>query len=264
MNIRCNCCGRKIPKEDFKEKTSNGKYICMYCLYLQPYETKNIQIMHTSKKHNKSYGFEFECYPYNSTATANLLQRKYGFIPTYDSSLSDGGIEFKSPIYLSKNGFRKIFDFVLLNANTTNEDCGQHINIGDCRLDCIIMKLIHFYSDMIFHPLSEYMYAHKDSTEKICGRYFNDYCDHRIINSKKRFYFINTCHSNRLEFRLAKLITSEQYFKLVCMYTEMTDVLINYIISYYNDIIKNEIDKIKKLSFILVSIFKKYEKQLDK
>lgn len=249
----CSCCGGKNIVENMIYG-KNKKYICLSCNDIQPYSTKNDLKFHKKKKHGKTYGFEFECIPNSIQDKVVLCDRKYSFIPTYDASLPKDGIEFKTPIYYSLNGIKPMLKTLTTCADFTHVDCGQHINIGDTKyINCKNMCKIRDYSPIIFTPLAMYLKENRESTVKICGRYFTDYAT--ISSYTDHYSWINLSHDNRIEFRLSKMQTPTQYFQLICMWTEMLDAIITWFLP--NPSYKSA----QKTSEKLVKIFQKYENE---
>lgn len=256
--VTCHVCKNKLPKIfSLERKDSKGcHHICFGCLSIRPYSTRNNKLVHTPKKNMKTYGFEFECIPKDNDSYVKLCDTKYNLIPTGDSSLISGGVEFKSPTYQSLNGIRTIFQLVYDNADTKHRTCGQHINIGDIRLNGHNWRnrIIKFSSD-IFDDIVKYMKLNKEQVIEVCGRNFCNYASAGRYGYDNHFSWINISHDRRIEFRLAKMQNPTQYFYLTMMYREFLDCLLNgFILKNPSNDKQNAAICSKKL----VSIFKKY------
>lgn len=228
-SFKCCRCHDSFSLDEV-EKTANGKYICYHCKEVQSYYTKNDAKTHTGKGHNKTYGFELECVPNCHEDALVLYDRKYNLKATSDASLPDNGIEFKTPTYYSLNGIKRMLTTFSRYVDFGHESCGQHINIGDTEYlnaDTICKIKEHAYD--IFRPLYEAMYDNPLTTKKICGRYFNDYAQWDS-SFESHFSWINLNHDNRIEFRISKIRTPEQYVQLTYMWTEVVDAIITHFI----------------------------------
>lgn len=253
--VVCSCCGNKAQKATVTKGT-NGKYVCGQCIETKGYYTKNNSVYKKHKAHNKTYGFEFECVPYSEADKASLLDGRYGFIPTHDGSLPSDGVEFKTPTYQSLNGFKAMLRTCSKYADFENIQCGQHINIGDTKyINENSMSLIRIYASQIFDSLQTYMNDNEAATVAVCGRYFTFYAG-RTGNYLGHGSWINLEHNNRIEFRISKFNTPEQYFWLTCMWTEILDCIITHFIKKYGH---NNCKLAEKTGLKIVKIFKKYE-----
>lgn len=221
----CSCCKQVLPKNALI-KAKSGRYVCFSCNRTLGYSTRNNTNSHKAKNHNKTYGFEFECIPRSTEDRAAILSYGYGFLPTSDGSLADGGVEFKSPIYHSLNGLRPMLRTISKHADLTHRSCGQHINIGDKEyIDSNEMEFLSDYANKVFDPLYFYMKDRRSDVERVVGRYFTGYADRECYTNHSSW--INLSHNNRIEFRLSKFKNANQYFQVVCMWTEMLDCVIN-------------------------------------
>ena len=181
-----------------------------------------------------------------------MINRTYGLIPTEDGSLPCDGIEFKTPIYNGLKGLRKLFSSFEKYVDFSNESCGQHINIGDTEeINAVSTHKIRSHASLLFNPLYYYMDENTDDTIKVCGRFFTDYAD-RCSSYSDHDSWIALSESQRIEFRLSKFVTPDQYFELTCMWTEMIDCIVA------NFIPINDDQSAKDTALLLIEIFKKY------
>lgn len=249
--FKCARCGETYVSKPII--TENGKY-CYDCSCVESYSTENNKKAHKTKKHGKTYGFELECIPHSKEDGLFLYHHKYNLIPTSDISLDVDGVEFKTPTYYSLNGLKSMLHTFEKHVDFKNESCGQHINIGHTeKINYRTMVWIRNYADDIFKVVEDYMVNNPKSTEKICGRFFNDYCNY---NDSFKFHttWVNLGHSNRIEFRLAKIQSPEQYIQLVNMYGEWVDAIITWFLRHPNE--RNAQIAGRKL----LRIFQKYER----
>lgn len=268
--FKCKRCGRFFNKSDGIKIIHSKGMICSGCMHNLGYSTQNNIRVNKETKSGKTYGFELECVPKSKNHKAFMLQPKYNLKATSDSSLPPRGVEFKTPTYNSLRGLRKTFETFYKHVNFKNMKCGQHINIGDrVYINRYSMGWLDTYGECIFDDLYNYMYEHKEETVKLCGRFFTDYARYAPSYSTHSSW-INLSHDNRIEFRLSKFVTPEQYFTLTCMWTEMLDCIINNIIkpfkcyTYNVDIDDNKFQhKCNIVSKKLIKIFDKYTKNIE-
>ena len=254
----CEICGRTMTRNIVKSK--KGKYVCKDCLSTKSYSTKNNTKVGKPTKNGYTYGFEFECVPKSESDKAVLVSKKWGFIPTCDSSLCSGGVELKSPTISGRTSLRRMFTEAYKSVDFSSTTCGQHINIGNnIWMGEQNIRLIRKHGSALFMPLQGYMKSHPASVKEICGRNFGSYC--QASGSGEGFchgYWINLSHDNRIEFRISKFRTPEQYYSLVNMWTEMLEVIKNCFISA-----GATSSAAQRTGATLVEVFKKYEKKLE-
>lgn len=249
--VKCSCCGHSIPIDKDYQAT-NGNYVCSYCSMTKPYETKNNTMFHKTTKSHKTYGFELECVPKSFKHKLSMINATYGLIPTSDGSLPSGGVEFKTPIYNGMRGLRTLFKSFDKYANFSSSSCGQHINIGDTEhINSNTIPYIRGYAERLFDPLYHYMHDNREDTVKIVGRYFTGYAD-KDYSYTAHSSWINLDEYNRIEFRLSKFVNPNQYFELICMWTEMVDCIINNFLPIHDYVSADN------TSQMLIDIFKKY------
>ncbi len=262
--VTCSCCGAQVlPGE--ATKGTNGKYVCNQCLEVKGYFTANNNTSHKETAKGYTVGFELECVPYSEEAQASLCDKRFGFIPTHDSSLPRNGVEFKSPIFKSLRGLRRMFRKFTAYADFSHSYCGQHINVGHTDYDASKAYIIRAYKDRLFRPLNDYMVDHPDDTRRVCGRYFTTYAD-RMENSPQldsHSSFINLSHDNRIEFRISKMRTPDQYFILTNMWIEMMGLLIKFAENAHYESRDRACVSASKCGNKLVSVFIKYASGLS-
>lgn len=247
-----------VQRCDARKVGQKNAYICPSCDRTKGYYTKNETKVHKATKNHKTYGFELECIPRSPQKKRVLINSKYQFIPTKDGSLPPTGIEFKTPIYNSMRGLRKLFKMVIKNVNFTSPKCGQHINIGDTSyINIHTMDFLRSCGNIIFDRLGNYMKLHTDDTIRVCGRYFTNYANmYSTYNTHKSW--INLTHDDRIEFRISKFVTPNQYFNLTCMWTEMIDLIINNLLKKPFTDYRTSDKALEKVQSKLIEIFKKY------
>lgn len=267
----CKCCGSVINSGREAHKMSNGNYICGECFRNKGYSYKNnVAIGKIPKGKKRTFGFEFECVPKNDSCKANIIGGDMNIVPTDDSSLPSGGVEFKSPTYNSMRGLRRVFKTMSNNVDFSDDRCGQHINIGDRDyLNELTLDYLRGHT-AIFDNLKSYMLDNPEQTKHVCGRYFRRYCSDN--SSYCHGSWLNLEKDNRMEFRISKFVTPNQYLNLTQMWSEMIDVLIEDAIKpwYTPGKVNRKPNPIKfvinedKISSKLISVFNKYENKLKK
>lgn len=255
----CEICGRTMTRNIVKSK--KGKYVCKQCLSTKSYSTQNNTKAGKPTKLGYTYGFEFECVPKSESDKAVLVSKKWGFIPTSDSSLCGGGVELKSPTISGRSSLRRMFTEAYNSVDFSHNSCGQHINIGNSVwMGEQNIRLMRNCARSLFIPLQTYMKNHPSSVKAICGRNFGSYC--ALCDNGSQFrhgMWLNLAHDNRVEFRISKFRTPEQYYNLVNMWTEMLENVKNHFISAGGTEAAAQ-----KTGAILVGVFMKYEKMLEK
>lgn len=227
----CLCCGRLFSWDQAHEaKTVNrGKrrYVCDYCFKIKRYSTKNVETAHEGKKHGMRFGFELECVPYSDSDRAALCSSLYGFIPTSDSSLPPGGIEFKTPVYNSFCGVKQMLRTVERFADLTPQECGTHINVSRDDFMIADMENIRDHAEEIFGSLGRILESDPESCERVFGRCLNTYAG---VESDYRSHYswISLRSIDRIEFRLCKFWDASQYFWLANMVAEITATVIDW------------------------------------
>ena len=227
---------------------------------IKRYETKNRSTAHEETKSGKTFGFEFECVPRDAAHEACLINRDYKFVPTFDDSLPADGVELKTPMYYGRRGLLEIFRAAAQNVRFNDRRCGQHINIGDTNfLDATAMVRIRRYAPALFGPLEDAMWKNYNETVSVYGRYFNIYC--RRTDGSSRFcrnYWLNLRHNNRMEIRIAKFVSPEQYYDLVCMWADVLDCLDTHFLRHYGKSAQDNLCAAQKAGAALVHIFDRY------
>lgn len=251
----CCKCSRIVHEGEYVKV--GEKFLCRNCASIKNYSTRNNSVVNKPTKSGKTYGFEFECVC--NTENRNFVTaQNWGLIPTSDGSLPYNGVEFKTPTYNGLRGVRKVFSTMNSKVDFADSCCGQHINIGDKNwLNSTNMEIIRNHRYEIFNELREYMKHHPRQTTKVVGRTFGRYRSDNM--SMVHGCWINLDHDNRIEFRMSKFVSPEQYFGLTMMWTEMINSIIKNVLK------KNESERpagCVKASKELVDIFKKHYESL--
>lgn len=221
----CDVCGVTRPMSKMV-RSKKGKYVCDKCLEKKSYSTKNDTVVGNKTNVGWTFGFEFECVPKSKEDEAVLVSKKWGFIPTSDSSLPCDGVELKSPTINGRSSLMRMFKDANNSVDFSDSRCGQHINIGNSTwLDYTTMSAIRSRSKEIFYPLEMEMSKHRSETERLCGRFFSGYCDMTRGGSLCHGRWLNLEHDNRMEFRISKFVTPEQYFNLCNMWVDIMDMI---------------------------------------
>lgn len=247
--VTCSCCGTKVS-ESKTQRSLSGKYVCLECVGVGNRGWDNNDVFHAPVKTHKTYGFEYECVPHSYKDYCSMLSRNYHLLPTFDCTLPQYGIEFKTPTYNGLNGLRKLFRTFNKYVDFSDSKCGQHINIGDTEhINCDTMKIIR-KRYRTFDVLYDYFKMHPDDVLKVCGRFFTHWAN-REEDYSYHSSWINLEHEQRIEFRLSKFVTPNQYFALTKMWTEILDCVID-------NIIKSDVLSDNEVGNLMVDIFKKY------
>lgn len=260
--VKCVHCGEWHEKADSIPvygidgvAKRNNRYIYEPHLENGSYFDKNNESFHKSTKNGFRCGFELECIPYSDEAKAAMLQSGYGFIATSDGSLPWGGVEFKTPVYENLNGVRQILITVASLANFTDPHCGQHVNASMTGWSYDDYDIIRDHANGLFDPLMEHMGKEAKATEKVCGRYFVHYAgDYGEYTRHENW--LNLSHDNRIEWRLAKMQSAQQYFHLVNMVKEMLACIETNFLQHVGS--KLEAQKVGVTANKLIRIFDKY------
>lgn len=220
MKVCCARCGELIDKNEALAIDS-GECFCKPCCEIQPYFTRNNNIIGDLETGLNTYGFELEGVPRSNDAYLHMLKKEYAVIPTYDSSLPKGGVEFKTSIYVGLDEFAKVLPKFAEYVDFSDEKCGQHINIGATFLTPENIRDLDVYGHQILSKLLRYIGKHKEDTANVCGRVFTEYAK-RAGTCHSHKNWVNV-HANRVEFRLSKFRTVEQYLDLACMWSEILE-----------------------------------------
>jgi len=246
----CACCGHQTSEPEIL-LSSSKKHICEKCYIIgggRGY-SNDVPFHHPVSTH-KTYGFEFECVPKSTEDYLSMLVGKYHLLPTFDCTLPYNGVELKSPMYHGLNGVRKLFKTFDKYVKFSAPECGQHINIGDTKYinyDTIDTLRHHTKAlDVLYHYLAE----NAPETKKICGRFFTGWAQ-KAVSYSQHSSWISLEYNNRLEFRLSKFTSPNQYFELTCMWSEVLDCLID-------NIIKAHTLSDREVGNLMIDIFKKY------
>lgn len=269
----CSKCKRRLSLNQTVKVIGSNRRICRACLSNLSYYTTNNKMVNKPTKKGITYGFELECVPKTPQHKAYIINTLTDLIATNDGSLPPSGVEFKTPIYNNLRGVKQMLKTMCEHAYFSNEKCGQHINIGNgTYINEYSINIIKKFAPNLFDDLYNYMYEHKEDTVKVCGRFFNGYVT-RDYGYSDHYSWISLSHDNRIEFRISKLQTVEQYLILTKMWEEMLFCIINDLIKPYNlhipreerAKVKNIIieEEAKNISAKLIKIFNKYTKILN-
>ena len=268
--VICSKCKRRFRLNQTVKVIGSKRRICRECLSNLSCYTLNNKMVNKPTKKGTTYGFELECVPKTPQHKAYIINTLTDLIATDDGSLPSGGVEFKTPIYNSLRGVKQMLETMCEHADFSNQKCGQHINIGNNPyINEYSINIIKKFAPSLFDDLYNYMYEHKEETVKVCGRFFNGYVT-RDYGYSDHYSWISLSHDNRIEFRISKLRTVEQYLILTKMWEEMLSCVINDLIKPYNlHIPRTERTKVKNviiegearnISVKLIKIFNKYVK----
>lgn len=257
----CSCCKKSQPSDALQKIGS--KYICRECYSVKGYSTANNTRIKAPTKKGFTYGYELESVVKHrnneslDNGTASVVSLGYNIIPTADGSLPAYGVEFKTPIMQSLKGTTTMLKKMSNYVSFTHNACGQHINIGNTNFynEASAAKLRAF-SKYIFNPLGEYLKDNPLITKKVCGRNFTGYASYKGIYNiyTDHCSWINLSENNRVEFRISKVRTPEQYVALTKLWADiLTCINNNFFLKYGNSYSANKIlakrcgEKVRKL-----------------
>lgn len=252
---KCAVCGGLNPVKHMKRAT-NKKYVCEGCLEVKGYCTRNTDTHNKPTNSDLTFGFELECVPVDGTnSIANIIAEYPDFIPTQDSSLPEGGVEFKSPIFRSLKGTQKVFETFVNNADFSHRKCGQHIHVGHQNYNHHCRRTVLDNHLALFNPLANYMFEHEEDTTRLCGRFFGNYREFTDRHTSHHTW-LNLGNTNTIEFRISKFVAPKQYYYLANMWGEMMNKIVDF--GNRNPDLCDMYEEAKKTSAQLVTIFKKY------
>ena len=216
-------------------------YVCRNCLHMKPYNTINDKHIGARKKMPK-YGFELELTKKIDNAYKLL---KHDFLPTYDGSVE---IEFKSPIFSDFYHYNQIAN--VINELDKRSIASTHIHI---ELPFYTKKTISKYWQLLWNPLTSFLYYNQNLTKKVYGRYFNRWASGYITPYQRYVAFNIATHYQTYEIRLSKFRNPEQFRKVIKWGRMVGYKLGNIEINHINDTISKF--EIKKARFNIVKIF---------
>ena len=227
---------------------------------LKGYGDENNKKVGSGNSDNITISIELESMGISTHARAYLV--KNGFMPTSDCTVD---IEYKSPIYTSKQSLAKVMgcvDYMDKNPNynfrVNHSSCGLHTHFGfdDNHFDFTTLRYDY---ETLFKPLSDYVNSLDDlDIRAIFGRSFQTY--NRALN----YYcplahenWINIQHSYSVEIRMPRFTDVDKYMRFVECFKKIFKALNTYYISrgaYRTE--KHEANA-KKASEKMLAIFKK-------
>lgn len=235
-------CGKQGTNHTFhavETKNHGVIYLCDECYNkgreIYTYGLENGYKANTTKKHGFTYSFEMELTKHNDSFVRMLQYNN--FLPTHDSTVE---IEYKSPIYQSLCGIRKLFRS--MNNELTRDyfdyNAGTHCNIGHVEFinDSTISIIGRFYHSL-FLPMSEWLLNNPIASEEIYGRTIGGWAS--PINENTNPYthknFINLEHNTHIEFRQCKFINENQYIDCVQLNTKIVKAIINNFLMHFDN-----------------------------
>lgn len=259
---KCVHCGKIFPAYGMDETPvrtldKGVRYACKACSRRRRYheeETPRTPQVTGSKSTSipTTIGFEVECGPYSAEDRAFLLNGLYNFRPERDGSLPSGYEEFVSGIRKSLSGVSAMFTSIAEHADLTHPCCGQHVNIGVDGLTPADMQDLRDDAVAVFSAVLDEIALNNG---KAFGRAPNDYAMIGVgLSHDDRYYVFNLEHDNRIEFRLCKFQTAEQYKSVCAMCDEMVKAIWRL---YWRNEKRHEL-RVKAASKALVKIYRAY------
>ncbi|MCS7243110.1 hypothetical protein [Candidatus Caldatribacterium sp.] len=137
---------------------------------------------------------------------------RLGFLPTFDRTISEGK-EWKSPIYVSSRILRR--DLQKIFSLVANKDVvSTHIHIGLYNGKEDDVEAIQDYFRSCGKRLAERIVGSTKNYTLLFGRTFGPYADFDCSTDSK-FFWINTIHTNTVEFRLPRFVSYRQALAVI-------------------------------------------------
>lgn len=270
--FKCVRCQGNFPWASAQETayipSLGRRYVCPECAVVKGYSTSNEMSVHSETQNRFAVGIEWECVPFDKSCEHAMCSGHYALIPTHDSSLPQGGVEFKSPMYRNLSALKSSMRSWLKFSDVSDPKCSQHINFSAAFLTPNVCRAIlqpeHVH--LIFDPLRFYMKCNPDETIRVCGKNFSWYANEELDYSEHNCW-LNLSHmleqSGRMEWRLAKVQNANQYFWLINMCLEILKAIENNFAKYVEG--EKTIDDVNVIRHKaeltgnkIVKIFKKY------
>lgn len=232
----CNKEGTNKTFHAVQTKNHGVIYMCDDCFNKQEsYYTENSLFVNKDKKHGFTYSYEMELSRHD-LAFIRMLQYN-NFVPTRDCTVV---VEYKSPIYKSLNGNRKLFRSLAsaLDERYFDYTCGTHCNIGHIDyINASTISIIAEYYKILFLPMSNWLKLNRQASIEIYGRELSHWAMpiSETTNPYEHTNFINIEHNTHIEFRQCKFINENQYVDCVQLNTKIMTALINNFLSHYYD-----------------------------
>lgn len=188
-----------------------GSIVHVSCMERDSYRYNKFEYVGSNVK-LPAFGLELELYN-NGDNTESYEENIFdlilhGFVRCSDGSVSD---EMKSPVLKSDKWLLNARPYLENSIQYINHSCGTHIHVATSES----ARRYYQYHDSVFRTMTEVMTDNHKMTEKIWGRYFCDYAT-SIVDSDNRYSWLNLeSHHPTLEYRLPKLVSIEQYRRLV-------------------------------------------------
>lgn len=261
----CDCCKHIAPCAVIGVSHGHKKGLCANCAKISAYNsTERETPIHIQNVDSWRVGLEIECsaHGYDNarmikchTAASTTFWKA---APEHDSSLNDidldgEGIEYHYDI---KNlcGVKATLTTIygIYGDSLTDVYSGQHINVSYDDMTNFDFCKIKEYGERIFRPLIDHMKNNNSDTINIWGRYFTSYADITINNGHYDAFHIK---DNRIEFRLAKFQSVNQYVVLINLCLDIVKTIRNNFC--YNDYDSHKADITANK---LIKLFDKYSK----
>lgn len=231
-------CGKQGTNHTFHEvptKNHGVIYMCDDCFHkMESYFTENNLIANGEKNHGFTYSFEMELTKHSDNFV-RMLQYN-GFMPTYDSTVE---IEYKSPIYQSLNGIRKLFRSLATELDNDYFDfrSGTHCNIGHKQwINSYYIGIIGLHYHLLFDDMSKWLELNPLASKEIYGRAIGGWAKPIEYSSPyEHTNFINIEHDTHIEFRLCKFVNENQYIDCVQLNTKIVKAIIKNFLEKYEE-----------------------------
>lgn len=227
---------------------NKARYICPACN--AHYNDANYSAHATAAARGKqaghgiTYAVELELHAVDAVTRAELA--KVGFIATADCTTD---VEFKSAPRGSFNNHKtwNTLEQLLMDGHAAiTPDEGTHVHMGagavvggevvPGMINRHVMSYIVLNYGRIFGPLLDEMAANPVATVRLFGRWFNGYCSYNNANGAGKYYAINTCHDNTIEYRLCKFRSAAQFKHLLKFLKAVTECVVTNYAAYVDEV----------------------------
>jgi hypothetical protein len=213
--VPCYICKKDVKMGELL--TVQDKKVHSRCFNQQYSGTPNKKVQGLISDRLGKFSIELEVNnDYTDDFTSLLLSlMEKDFIRKSDGTVTD---ELVSPIFrrhadllACEHLFRQAIPYV-------NASCRTHIHVNASnRLKVFLQK-----NTDVFDDLSEYLNNNRREVKHFFGCDFSSLCT-PCVTAHDRFHYINVCsHYNTIEYRLAQLVSWQQYERLVTYYREFT------------------------------------------
>lgn len=231
--VTCKICGRTLlPNEGLKVPYHGKSYffLCSHCADYDSHRNDTPRLKQT--KDGFVYAIELE---ENRIAVVDQKLRLLGYVRKYEGSV--GGNEWVSQPIQNLNGFAKLLRYQIEHGLVVTS--GTHLNISNIAFGNRFYEYCIDNYTAIFRYLFQAMGRNTEKTRIMFGRdTTSQWCNTLQSSGKHTPFRIECNYSNpsvsRFEFRIAKLITPNQYVQTVKYARSILTIIYNGYINQSN------------------------------